>query len=160
MGRVKQPTDLVILKGKKHLTKEEIESRKNSEVKAAADNIIAPKTLRTKTQKERFNYLSEQLLNANIMTNLDVEGLARYVILEEQYNTITTHINKLDILDDEYDRMLIRQTKIFSMLDKVSNELCLNIISRCKVSIPKAEEKAKNKFDRFRSGSSGSSGAK
>lgn len=153
MGRPKQPVDLVILKGNKHLTKSEIEERKNDEVKADADNIFAPLTLRTKKQKERFNYLSEQLLNANIMSNLDVEGLARYVVLEEQYNKITKAISKVDILSEDYDKLLIKQTKIFQMLDKVNNELCLNIMSRCKVSIPKQEDKQKNKFEKFSDGS-------
>lgn len=152
MPRSKEPIDLVMLKGNKHLTKNEIEERKNSEVNADTDNIFAPTSLRTKKQKERFDYLSEQLLNCNILTNLDVEGLARYILLEEQYNKITKIISKTDILSDDYDKLLIKQTKIFNMLNKSSNELCLNIISRCKVSIPKPVEKQVNKFDKFSSG--------
>lgn len=155
MGRPKQPIDLVLLKGNKHLTKEEIEERKNTEVKADADNIFAPTSLRTKKQKDRFTYLAEQLLNCNILTNLDVEGLGRYILLEEQYNKITKVISKTDILSDDYDKLLIKQTKIFSMLDKSSNELCLNIISRCKVNIPKPTEKPVNKFDKFGSAKNG-----
>ena len=153
MGRPKEPIELVMLKGNKHLTREEIEQRKNSEVKADADNIIAPPILRGKKLKDRFNYLADQLLKSNIFTNLDVEGLGRYVILEEQFNKITKAISKLDILSDEYDKLLIKQTKIFQMLDKSSNELCLNIISRCKVSIPTPKEKPKNKFEKFGNGS-------
>lgn len=153
MGRPKEPIDLVMLKGNKHLTKDEIEERKNSEVKVDTDNVFAPPTLKGKKLKDRFNYLAEQLLNASIMTNLDVEGLARYVTLEEQYNKITKAISKVDILSDDYDKLLIKQGKIFQMLDKAGNELCLNIISRCKVSIPKVEEKKINKFNKFNSGS-------
>ncbi|AJA42856.1 phage terminase small subunit P27 family [Clostridium tetani] len=154
MGRPKQPVDLVLLNGKKHLTKEEIEQRKNSEVKADIDKIEAPSRL-TKKQKERFNYLADELLKANIMANLDVESLARYVCLEEQYNKITKKINKIDILSDDYDKLLIKQTKVFGMLDKLSNQLCFNILSRCKVSIPKKEEKPKNKFAKFGAGANG-----
>lgn len=149
MGRLKEPVDLVILKGNKHLTKAEIEARKSKEVKADNDNIFAPPSLKTKKLKDRFNYLAEQLLNCNIISNLDVESLARYVLLEEQYNKITSLLNKTDILSDEYDGLLVKQTKTFNMLDKTSNELCLNIISRCKVSIPKADEKPVNKFGKF-----------
>lgn len=149
MSRPKEPVDLVILKGNKHLTKAEIEERKSKEVKADADNIFAPPSLKTKKLKDRFNYLAEQLLNCNIISNLDVESLARYVLLEEQYNKITSLLNKTNILSDEYDGLLIKQTKTFTMLDKTSNELCLNIISRCKVSIPKADEKPANKFSKF-----------
>lgn len=153
-GRPKQPIDLVVLNGKKHLTKDEIEERRNSEVKADIDNVEAPSHL-TKKQTERFNYLSSELLKAKIFTNLDVESLARYVVLEEQYNKITKALNKLDILSDEYDKLLIKQTKTFQMLDKLNDKLCFNIMSRCKVSTPKQEEKPKNKFTKFGSGKNG-----
>lgn len=159
MGRPKQPIDLVVLKGNKHLTKEEIEDRRNSEVKADADNIFAPRTLKGKKLKDRFNYLAEQLLNINILTNLDVESLARYVQLEDQYNKITTSLNSLDLSDEEeillYDKMLTRQTKIYNMLNKSASELGLTISSRCKLVVPKAEEKPKNKFDKFGSANNG-----
>lgn len=42
MGRPKEPIDLVMLKGNKHLTKEEIEQRKNSEVIVDTDYVFAP----------------------------------------------------------------------------------------------------------------------
>jgi len=144
-----------MLKGKANLTKAEYEERKKSEVKADVNNIFAPSSLRTKKQKNRFNYLAEQLMNCNIISNLDVESLARYVLLEEQYNKLTAVMNKTDMLSYQYDGLLIKQTKIFNMLDKSSNELCLNIISRCKVSVPKAEEKPVNKFSKFGSVTNG-----
>ena len=49
----KQPVDLVLANGRKHLTKEEIEQRRSQEVKVDCDNIIAPSYL-TKKQKEKF----------------------------------------------------------------------------------------------------------
>lgn len=157
MGRPKQPIDLVLLKGNKHLTKSEIEERKNSEVKAGADNIFAPKTLKSKKLKNRFNYLAEQLLNINIITNLDVESLARYVLLEDQYNKVTMVLNSLDLSDEDeilqYDKMLTRQTKIYNMLNKSASELGLTISSRCKLVVPQPKEQPKNKFEKFSSGS-------
>lgn len=42
MSGQKEPVNLVLAKGKKHLTKEEIEDRKNSEIKASSDDIVAP----------------------------------------------------------------------------------------------------------------------
>ena len=52
-GRPRQPIDLIVAKGKKHLTKKEIEERKKQEVKAPADNIHAPDYL-TEKQKKTF----------------------------------------------------------------------------------------------------------
>ncbi|MBU3135055.1 phage terminase small subunit P27 family [Clostridium gasigenes] len=155
MANNKQPVDLILLKGNKaHLTKEEIEHRKNTEVKCDVDNIIPP-TYLLKVQKERFSYLAEQLLNAKIIANLDVETLAKYVLLEEQYRKIQKTISKMDIMSDDYDKLLIRQSKVFAMVDKLGNSLCLNIIARSKVSIPKPEEKKVNKFDKFKSSKNG-----
>ena len=42
MAGQKQPIDLVVMKGKKHLTKAEIEARKNSEVTAPNDKVKPP----------------------------------------------------------------------------------------------------------------------
>lgn len=150
MGRTKQPVDLILLNGKKHLTKEEIKERKESEVKADTDKVEAPSHLTTKKQKERFDFLAQQLLNANIMTNLDVETLARYVKLEEQYNNISKKITRMNVLNLQYDSLLKKQTKVFSMLDKLNNQLCFNILSRNKATVPKdKQEKPKNKFSKF-----------
>lgn len=147
MTRPKQPVDLVIAKGRKHLTKEEIEQRRNSEVKGNSDNIFAPSHL-TKKQKDRFNYLAEEMLDIKILTNLDVECLARYITLEEAYIKITKALSKINVIEkgDDFDKMLIRQTKIHSMLSKTASELGLTISSRGKLVVPVAPEKKKNKF--------------
>ena len=52
MARPRQPIELVVAKGKKHLTKSEIEQRKNSEVKANSDKIKPPQNL-IKNEKKR-----------------------------------------------------------------------------------------------------------
>lgn len=150
MNDTRLPIDLLVAKGKKHLTKKEIADRKNSEIKADADNIFAPAFLTTKKQKEQIEYLKEELLKANIVTNLDATTLGRYIILEEQWEKITKKLLKLDVLSEEYGKLLIQQTKVFGQLDKASTELGLNILARCKIAIPKAEEKPVNKFSKFK----------
>ena len=50
MARPREPIDLIVAKGRKHLTKQEYEDRKNSEIIAPADNVKAPPFL---TKKER-----------------------------------------------------------------------------------------------------------
>lgn len=51
MAGQRQPIALVQAKGKKHLTKAEIEERQRTEVKAAADKVTAPQYL-SQTQKK------------------------------------------------------------------------------------------------------------
>ena len=53
MAGQRQPIELVVAKGKKHLTKAEIEERKRTEVKAPADKVTAPPYL-TPEQKKKF----------------------------------------------------------------------------------------------------------
>jgi P27 family predicted phage terminase small subunit len=153
MNDTRMPIELLVEKGKKHLTKAEIEERKSTEVKVDADKIFAPGFIRTKKQKERFEFLSQELLNAKILGNLDCELLGRYILLEEQYNKIVKVISKTDIISDEYDKLLQKQNKVFQMLDKASNELGMNMMARCKIVVPKKEEKPKNKFEKFKNGS-------
>ncbi|OUP77119.1 hypothetical protein B5F09_07065 [Erysipelatoclostridium sp. An173] len=62
MAAQKQPIDLVITKGNKHITKKEIQARRDSEVKPIVENIIPPSYL-SKKQKEEFEIYVEQLLN-------------------------------------------------------------------------------------------------
>jgi len=50
MAGQRQPIDLVIAKGKKNLTKAEIEERRSSEVQPCTDDITAPSYL-TASQK-------------------------------------------------------------------------------------------------------------
>ena len=61
MAGPRQPIELVIAKGKKHLTKAEIESRKNTEVKGKKDNIKPPGNL-TKDEKKEFKKIAEELI--------------------------------------------------------------------------------------------------
>lgn len=53
MAGQRQPTDLVVMKGKKHLTKAEIEARKNAEVVAPNDKVKPPAYL-TPEQKKKI----------------------------------------------------------------------------------------------------------
>lgn len=53
MSGQRQPIELVLAKGNKHLTKAEIEERKSSEVKPITDNISPPPYLSTKKNRKR-----------------------------------------------------------------------------------------------------------
>ncbi|WP_053957157.1 phage terminase small subunit P27 family [Inediibacterium massiliense] len=148
MARSKQPISLIEAKGKKHLTKQEIEDRKNSEVKAGSDNVVAPSYL-TKKQKETFEWYVCELKKIDIIGNIDVECLARYVVAEEQFKKVAKKIRTTDILNDDYDKLLVKFDKLYKICRQGSSDLGLTISSRCKLVIPKVEEKPKNKFEKF-----------
>lgn len=76
MAGQRQPIALVQAKGKKHLTKAEIAERERTEVKAPSDRVTPPSYL-TATQKKAFRKTVKELRAIDLISNLDVEALAR-----------------------------------------------------------------------------------
>ena len=142
MAGQRQPIELLLAKGNKHLTKAEIEERKAKEIKASNDNIKPPSYLKDELIPH-FNYIADQLIEIGIMTNLDCEVLARYVILENQFQQISTKLMNLDIDDEDYYKFCTLQDKIFKQVRQVGNDLGLSISSRCKLVIPTKQEEEK-----------------
>lgn len=161
-GRRRQPIDLIVANGRKHLTIQEYADRKSKEVIAPNDNIKAPSFL-TKKEQKKFDEIAEILININIMSNLDCDILARYIQMQSEYEKITKQINKIKFradkkLDIASDLQIAQQTGEFFMLSKLqikymkacnecARELGLTISSRCKLVVPpKQDDKPVNKF--------------
>lgn len=142
-----EPIELVIQKGKKHLTKEEIKTRVEGQVKAKSDNIVPPEYLNEEL-KEIFIKYAEQLLELEIMSNLDIGALERYVVAEYEYRFYTSQLLNCKI-GPKYLKIKDLQSKAFKEARASSTDLGLNISSRVKLVVPKAEVKKENKFDRF-----------
>lgn len=177
MSGQRQPIELVIAKGKKNLTKSEIENRLNSEVKPVTDDIIAP-TYLTAKQKTEFYKIANQLLKLKIMGETDVDALSRYIIAQNFYTDAVKDLRKLPkekpkkddfvdmteyytVLDLWYKReesLIKRQEKYFKQARSSANDLGLSISSRCKLVVPQSQPEApkENKFKKFeKSGSNG-----
>ncbi|MGE7657385.1 phage terminase small subunit P27 family [Bacillus altitudinis] len=158
MARPRQPVDLLLVKGKKNLTKKEIEQRRQQEVKAPNDKVKAPAYL-PKDLKREFKKIADELKNIGIMTNLDVDALARFLFARKQYLEITEIIletpittlaensegEKFEIANAAYSDLLINQDKLFKQCRQASSDLGLTISSRCKLVIPKKDDKPKTK---------------
>lgn len=84
-------------KGKKHLTKAEIAEREQTEVKAPSDRVTPPSYL-TATQKKAFRKTVKELRAIDLISNLDVEALARLVIAQEKYREVTETIAKQPLM--------------------------------------------------------------
>lgn len=97
-GRKRQPTAVIIAKGKKHLTKKEIEERMSQELNVPFKDVSPPKYL-TAEQKKEFNAISEKLVALDIFTELDVDILAQYIIAKTLYLKYSNQIKK--IIDKE-----------------------------------------------------------
>jgi P27 family predicted phage terminase small subunit len=147
----RQPIDLLKAKGKKHLTKDEIIQRKSSEVKACSDKISPPGYLSAKAQTE-FTEIASELNRIGIMSNLDCDALARYVIAKNNYVKYTKILNKISAKPEnlnELDRATTIQDRAFKQCQNAAKELGLTISSRCRLVVPKQEELPRNKFAEF-----------
>lgn len=165
-GKQREPIDLIIAKGKKHLTKEEIAERRNSEINIDDyKNVKAPSYL-SKKQKNEFTEIATKLVDIGIMSELDEDCLARYLIAKDNYLKFTKLLNsamknktskkyKEDaemqrILSLDIESYLIQQDRAFKQCNTCADKLGLTITSRCRLQVPQAPEKPKkNKFAKF-----------
>lgn len=153
MARPREPIDLVIAKGKKHLTKAEIEARRSQEIDVPFTEIHPPDYL-SDEQKEKFREIAKKLLAIGIYTELDEDNLARYIISQDLYINYTQAINDLI---EEGNLVLLKeiqsmQDKAYRQAQMCARDLGLTISSRCKLVVPKIEEDKpkENKFLKFK----------
>ncbi|MGE0910292.1 phage terminase small subunit P27 family [Bacillus atrophaeus] len=153
MARPRQPVGLLLYKGKKNLTKQEIEERREQEIKAPNDKVKATSYL-PKDLKREFKKIANELKNIGIMTNLDVDALARFLFARKQYLEMTEVLlktpitalvedddgNKFEVANKTHSDLLISQDKLFKQCRQASSDLGLTISSRCKLVIPKNDD--------------------
>ena len=139
MAGQKQPIDLLLIKGKKHFTKKEIEERKATEIKAPSDKVKPPAYLPSNLKRE-FKKIADELMQIGIMTNLDVDALARFLIAKNMYVKISSQLIDLDPLSEKFETLIAHQDKFFKQSRQSAMDLGLTISSRCKLVIPKNDE--------------------
>lgn len=177
MAGQRQPTELVVIKGKKHFTKAEIEERTKSEVSAPCDKVKPPGYL-TSEQKKKFRKLAKELLEIKLVSNLDCDALARLLIAQEQYIEVTEKIRDTplmievpvyetmknpntgeteqvqvgtrEVVNGERDRLMIIQDRCSKQCRQGAADFGMTVSSRCRLVVPKAQEaKPENKFAKY-----------
>lgn len=152
MGGQRIPIEVVEARGAKHLTKAEIEERREREIKPVTDNIIAPDFL-TKKQKNEFYKIAGQLEKLKILGETDVDALARYIVANDFYINAVKKMRTKDVLNDplKFGAWAKIQEKYFKQCRASANDLGLSISSRCKLVVPERKTKTpkENKFKKF-----------
>ncbi len=177
MAGQRQPTDLVVMKGKKHFTKAEIEARKNAEVTAPNDKVRPPAYL-TPEQKKKFRKLAKELLAIKLIANVDCDALARLLIAQEQFIEVTEEIKKTPLMLDipvyeeqenpdtgekervqvgtrqvvngERERLMVIQDRCMKQCRQGAGDFGMTVSSRCRLVVPKAQTaKPENKFAKY-----------
>ena len=172
MAGQRQPTDLVVMNGRKHLTKAEIEARKNAEV-VAPNNKVKPPSYLTPEQKKKFRKIAKELLEIKLIANVDCDALARLLIAQDQYIEITQQIRATPLMEDvpvyetktnpdtgekervqvgngERERLMIIQDRCMKQCRQGASDFGLTVSSRCRLVVPKPQQqKPENKFAKY-----------
>lgn len=141
-GKKRLPVDLIIARGKKHLSEKEIRERREREVSVPKMDIKPPKYLTTE-QKRAFNVYAKKLSAlGDVFTSLDVDVLAQYVIAFELY---VVYSDQLKLIMDgtgavrdwnAIKGLMTLQDKAFKQCLACARELGLTITSRAKIEVP------------------------
>lgn len=177
MAGQRQTTDLVVMKGKKHLTKAEIAARKDAEVVAPNDNVKPP-TYLTAGQKKKFRKLAKELLAIKLIANIDCDALGRLIIAQEQFLEVTEQIRNTPLIVDvpiyeeqkdpltgekrlvqvgtrqvvnaERERLMIIQDRCMKQCRQGASDFGMTVSSRCRLVVPKPpQQKPENKFAKY-----------
>lgn len=162
MGRNKEPVDLILAKGKSHhISSEELEKRRKEEIKAKSDCILIPEFV-PEHLKDRFLFISQQLQDIGIMSNLDVDCLGRYVVYQYEWERAYEGLQKLKPIkktgnryfaNEEYESLVNIVNKLQKAVKQEASGLGLSISDRCKLVIPKVDKTVKQEqsdpFDMF-----------
>lgn len=142
-GRRKKPVDLLIYEGKTHLTKADIEARREEEVKVTPEfrNVQVPEYLfQWPELVKRFDEIAEML--SKIMPESfgqpDAEQLGRYVVSEAMYELYSEKMFKAISTHDlqAHKELHMEQDRAFKQAQASASVLGLNVTSRCKLAVP------------------------
>lgn len=165
------------MNGRKHLTKAEIEARKNAEVIAPNDKVKPPAYL-TAEQKKKFRKLSKELLEIKLIANVDCDALARLLIAQEQFIEVTKKITEIplmtevrvyetvenadtgekervqvgtkEVVNEERERLMIIQDRCMKQCRQGASDFGMTVSSRCRLVVPKPPaQKPENKFAKY-----------
>lgn len=146
MAGKRQPTDVVIANGRKHLSKTEEAERRAGEVKVSpAKTAKPPKWLPEKLRKD-FRAVGKRLIAAGLYTDLDADTLARYLIAQSEYLMATSHVHKAyqERDPEEVEDWSRIQDRHFKQARNCANDLGLTVTSRCRLVVPESRQETED----------------
>ncbi|MEG2421528.1 MAG: phage terminase small subunit P27 family [Oscillospiraceae bacterium] len=142
MAGKRQDTQLVILNGRKHLTKAETAARLAAEPKKIRDKQVWAPDWMPPELRPAFNDLRAQLTARNLFEKLDRDTLARYLVSHTAWlgaiEYATKAIENADV-ESAGDWTGIAD-KYFKQCRVCACDLGLNITARCRLVLPPAAE--------------------
>lgn len=138
MSGKRQPTEVVVANGRKHLTKAEIAEREAREVKLPTAKTAKPPKWLPEGLRKDFRALGKKLIAAGLYTELDADTLGRYLVAHQEYLLATKQVFKAyaDRDPEEVEDWTRVQERHFKQARNCANDMGLTVTSRCRLVVP------------------------
>lgn len=158
MPRNAQPIDVLVAKGKKHLTKKEIEDRKKAEIKLGLtdlEKLQPPAFVKNDVvafrcwKKHLEEYIEAAKNGIEIITTSDAGMLALYCKTYSEYENLIALKKRIEkkILLEDILKLETAINKKMDMLIKMQDRLFLNPLAKVKNVPKKQKEDPKNPME-------------
>lgn len=144
----RQPTDVIVANGRKHLSKAEEEARRRREPNGFKPKTATPPKWLPEALKKEFRALGKKLIAAGIYTTLDADTLGRYLVAQHQWLIATQQAEEAlagkppDLEQaDAWGRV---QERYFKQARNSAADMGFTVSSRCRLVVP---ENAKQKSE-------------
>lgn len=146
MAGKRQPTDVVIANGRKHLSKAEEAERRAGEVKVSPAKTAKPPKWLPEGLRKDFRAVGKRLIAAGLYTDLDADTLARYLIAQSEYLMATSHVHKAyqERDPEEVEDWSRIQDRHFKQARNCANDLGLTVTSRCRLVVPESRQETED----------------
>lgn len=142
MSGKRQPTDVVLANGKKHLSKAEIAERRAGEVRVPAAKTAKPPKWLPEALKKDFRALGKKLIAAGLYTELDADTLGRYLVAQQEYLLAMEQVFKAyaEWDPEEVEDWSRIQDRHFKQARNCANDMGLTVTSRCRLVVPETAQ--------------------
>ncbi len=140
MAGARQPTELVVAKGRKHLTRAEEDARRDRDVIMPPADAVTPPGWLPKALHREFREIGELLNGAGLYSELDRDVLGQYFLCRERWAKADRKAAAAIRKDDE---KLARewtgvQASYFKQARQCAEAMGLSVTSRCRIVVPDA----------------------
>lgn len=148
----RQPAAALRASGSRHYSKAQLDEREESEVHVPDElklNISPPSYL-TGTLVDEFNELAPTLSAMGVLTALDVDTLAVYLIAKKNYIRASNRLTPAVVTGNarDADRWSAMQDRFLKQMRNAAADLGLTVSSRCNLNVtPPAQPDADSEGD-------------
>ncbi len=147
--------------GRKHLSRSERAARAAGEVRPKAPKQIRAPDYLPQNLRDEFRSLARQLKELGLLSGLDYDTLARYLLARQSYLAATREVIALQrgkeradgsrVVDAEALDVATRiQDRFFKQCRGCANDMGLTVTSRCRLVLPeRAQPPEENAFERL-----------